>query len=104
MAIKELKDFISENYYKQIGFTERNRVYSMKCQKKKGLLSFATKLIEKIPDPSKPKSTILFEGKNTKLVKRSKIIAQQPKTIKNPNIVSIKLAITENPKSKNFSN
>ena len=40
--------------YEHIGFTKDNS-YSMKCQKKKGLLSFATKLIEKIPDPSKTK-------------------------------------------------
>ena len=33
------------------------------------------------------------------MVKQSKIIAQQPKTIKNPNIVNIKSAIIEHRKT-----
>ena len=47
MKIKELKDFIFENYYRQIEFTKENSYYSMKHQKKKDLLLLATKLIEK---------------------------------------------------------
>ena len=34
MTIKE-RDFIHENYYRQIRFTKENSYYSMKCQKKK---------------------------------------------------------------------
>ena len=30
MTIKELKDFISENYYRQIVFTKENSHYAMK--------------------------------------------------------------------------
>ena len=41
--------------YSRIGFTKENGYYSIKRQKKKDLLSFVTKLIEKIPDPSKTK-------------------------------------------------
>ena len=44
-TVKELKDFIFENYYRGIGFTNENSYYSMK--KMKDLLLLATKLIEK---------------------------------------------------------
>ena len=56
------------------------------------MLSFATKLTEKIPDPSNTKEYYhsYLKKENTKLVKRSKIITQGPKTIENPNIVEIK--------------
>ena len=47
MTIKNLKNFIFENYYRQIGFTNENSSYSMKHQKKKDLLLLATKLINK---------------------------------------------------------
>ena len=46
MAVNELRNFIFENYYKQIGFVEESSYYSMKCLKKEVLL-LATKLIEK---------------------------------------------------------
>ena len=32
MTMKELRDFIFKNYYKQIGFTEENSYNSMKRQ------------------------------------------------------------------------
>ena len=35
MAIKELKDYIFNNYYKRIGITEENSFYSMKRREKK---------------------------------------------------------------------
>ena len=74
--IKELRDFIYENYYIQIGFTKENSCYSVKYQNKE-LLLFATKLIEKVPDPSKTK------GKKTKnlVKKKQKIIAHYSKPI-----------------------
>ena len=34
-TVKELKEFIFENYYRGIGFTGENSYYSMKHQKKK---------------------------------------------------------------------
>ena len=37
------------------------------------------------------------KNKNKKLVSRSKIITQQPKTIENPNIIYIKLVFLEYP-------
>ena len=47
MTIKELREFIHENYYSQIEFTKENSHYSIKRQKK-NFVSFTTKLIEKI--------------------------------------------------------
>ena len=55
MAMKEVKNFILENYYERIRFTKENNYYSMKRQKKKDLLLFASKLIEKIRDASNAK-------------------------------------------------
>ena len=34
MAVKELKNFIFQNYYRQIGFTKENSYHSVKHQKK----------------------------------------------------------------------
>ena len=68
MTIKELRDFIFENYYRRIGFTKENSYYSMKHQKilKKRFV------------------------KNKTSVKRSKTITQQAKTLENRNIIDIK--------------
>ena len=60
IAIKELRDFIFNNYYRQIGFAKENSYYSMERQRKKDLLSFASKLIEKIPDPSNTKVLLII--------------------------------------------
>ena len=56
MTVNEIKDFIFENYYKQIGFSKENSYYSMKH--KKDLQFFATKLIKKMPHPRNLKNTI----------------------------------------------
>ena len=71
MTIKELKDFIFENYYRQIGFTKENSYYLVKYQKEKDLLLLATKLIEKIPDASNAKEYYqsFLKNKNKTLVK-----------------------------------
>ena len=39
--------------------------------------------------------------KNTKSVKQSQVFTYRPKTFENPNIVDIKLVITEHPKTSN---
>ena len=46
LTVNELKDFIFENYYRQMGVAKENNYYSMKRQKK-DLQLFATKLTEK---------------------------------------------------------
>ena len=69
--------------------------------------SFANKLIEKIPDPrilsikTQRLLSILFE--EIKLVKLSQIIAQQPITTENSNIVDIKSCIIGHPKTSHKS-
>ena len=62
---------------------------------------FATKLTEKNPDPSNAKEYYpsYLMNKNTKFVKRSRIITQQLKTSENANIVDIKSVIIEHPKT-----
>ena len=45
-TVRELKYFLFENYYRQIGFTKEKCDYSMKHLKKKDLLLPATKLIK----------------------------------------------------------
>ena len=74
MSIKELKDFIHENY-----FPKENSYYSMKHQKKTNVLLLSTKLIEKIPDATNAKQNDqpYLKRKNTKLIRQLKI------TIKN---------------------
>ena len=56
------------------------------------LLLFPTKLIKKIHDSSNDKKYYekFFINRNKKSVKRSKVIAQQPKTLENPSITDIK--------------
>ena len=51
MSVNEIRDFIFGNYYKRIVFSKENSYYSMKfLKKKRDLLLFANKLIEKIRD------------------------------------------------------
>ena len=47
MSVNEIRDFMFENYYKQIGFCKENSYYSMK-RSKKDLFLLANKLIEKL--------------------------------------------------------
>ena len=55
MFVSEIRDFIFENYYKQIESSKENIYYSMKRLKRKDLLLLANKLVEKIPDPCNAK-------------------------------------------------
>ena len=73
----------------------------MKYQRKKYLLLFVTKLIEKTADASNAKEYYksYLKRKKIKLVKRSKIISQQWKTIENPNNVDIRSVIREHPQT-----
>ena len=101
MSVNETRDFIFENYYERIGFSKENSYYSMKRLKKKDLLLLPTKLAEKIPDPRNAKDHCqsFIRKKNIKSVKQSKIITQQPKTFKKPNIVDIKSVNIEHKKA-----
>ena len=46
-SINEIKDFVSENYYKRIGFSKKISCNSMKHSNKKDLLLLVNKLIKK---------------------------------------------------------
>ena len=99
ITIKKLKDFIYENYHRQIEFLKRNSYYSMTYQRKKDFLLFATKLIEKTSDANNTKQYYQYYLKKIKLVKRSKIITQEPKAFNNSNIVDIKSVTIEHSKT-----
>ena len=101
MTVNELRDFIFENYYKRIGFVKESSHYSMKRLKRKDVVAF-NQINRKIADPRKAKEqtlSIIFKKTNTKSVKQSKIITQQPKTFENPNIIGIKLVNIEHTKT-----
>ena len=100
MTIKEIKDFLFENYYKWVVFSNENEIIHWNVLKK-DLLVLANKLIEKIPDPCNIKEhyQLFIRKKNTKSVKQSQIITYQPKTFENPKIVNIKAVITKHPQN-----
>ena len=101
MSVNEIRNFIFENDFKLIGFSKENSYYSRKGLKRKDLLLFANKFIEKIPDPliTKEQEQPFLRKKNKNPLKQSEIITYKPKTFRNPNIVDIKSVITEHPKT-----
>ena len=86
MIAEELKNFVFENLYKRIRFAKENNYYTMKHQKKKDLLLLRIKLTKNIPGGSNPKEYYksFLKNKNKKMVKRSKLITQQQRTIRKP--------------------
>ena len=76
MSINETEDFISENYYKWIGFSKETSYYLMKRLNKKDLLLLAEKLIKNIPDPPNAKEHYkpFTIKENRKSIKRWEII------------------------------
>ena len=58
MPVNDMRDFIFENYYKQIGFSKESSYCSLIRLKKKDLLLLANKLIEKVADPCNAKNTM----------------------------------------------
>ena len=101
ISANEIRDFISENYCKRIGFSKENSYYVMKRLKEKDLLLLANKLIEQIPDPYNAKEYYqsFIRKKNTKSVKQSEIFTYQPKAFENSYIADIKSVITKHLKS-----
>ena len=101
MPVNEIRYFIFENYYKQIGFSKESSYRSMKRLKEKKRLVVACHQINKKPPNlhnSKEQYQSFMRKKNTKSVKQSEIITYQPKTFENPNIVDTKSLIKEAPK------
>ena len=82
-----------------MNFLNKTIIIHLNIRKKSA--SFATKLTEKIPDPSTAKEyyNSYLKRKNTKSVKQEKIITQQLKAIENPNIVDIKPVNIKHPKT-----
>ena len=86
MSINEIKDFIFENYYKKIGFSQEISHCSMKRLNKKDLLLLANKWIKNIPDPCNAKEhykSFITKG-NRKSLKQSEIFTYQQKVFKTP--------------------
>ena len=76
MSFNNNREFIFENYYKRIGFSQEESYYSMKRLKRKDLLLLANKLMEKVPDSCNAKEhhKSFLRKKNRKSVKKSEII------------------------------
>ena len=56
MCVNKIREFIFENFYKQIGFSKEGSYYSMNRLEREDLLLLAfNKLIEKVPDPCNAK-------------------------------------------------
>ena len=75
MSVNEIRDFISENYYKRTGFSKENNYYSKEHLKKKERFIVACKQINgKIPHTRNAKEHYqsFIRKKNTKLVKQTK--------------------------------
>ena len=83
-----LKSIINE-----LDFIKKDSYYSMEGLNKKGLLLIANKLIKNIPDLRNAK------GHYKSFIKQSEIITYQPRSFQNPNLINIRLIITEHPKT-----
>ena len=83
ISANDIRDFIFENYYKQIGVSKEESCCSLKRLKKEKLLFLANKLIKNRPNPCNAKKHYesFLRKKNRKPVKKSEIIAYQPKTL-----------------------
>ena len=82
-SVNEIRDFIFENYYEQIAFSNKKRrafIQFDPCNAKQHYRSF-------------------IRRKNRKSVKQSKIIIYQSKTFENTNPIDIKSVIIEYPKT-----
>ena len=107
MAIKELKDFIFENYYRWIRFTKERIILLKKPLfneiSEENIFVIACNLYNrKINNTYRIVTQNIINliwRNNTKLVKRSKVSTQRPKTIENPSIVDKKSVITEHRKT-----
>ena len=90
--MKYLKEFIFEDYYKQIGFIEKDSYYLLGRVKRKYLLLFANNLTKNIPDPTTEHYELFFRHndkkfpktltaiKNPKKGNKKSVTLRQPKT------------------------
>ena len=98
MSVNKIRDFILENYYKQIGFSKETD-YSVKRLEKRIIVA-CEEINRKISDPLNAKKHYqsFIRKEKIKSIKHWEIITYQPKAFENPNIVDIKSVITEHPK------
>ena len=68
MAVNKLRDFIFEDYYKQIAFVKGSSYYSMK---RKYFLLLANKLIERIADPRNAKELSIISKKKKHKIRKT---------------------------------
>ena len=47
MKVKDVREFIFENYYKEIGFTKKDNYYLLKKAEKRDFVLIATNLMKK---------------------------------------------------------
>ena len=73
MSVNEIRDFIFENYYKQIGFSKESSYYSMKHLRKTRFIAACEQINKKIPDSCNAKEHYqsFIRKKNIKSVKRN---------------------------------
>ena len=86
----EIRGIFYENYYKRIGFSNKESCCPLKRLKKERLFSFANKLIKIVADLRNTKKHYesFLRKKKRKSVKQSEVIKYQPKTFDTVNIMS----------------
>ena len=95
MSVNEIRYFIFENYYKQIGFSAENSYYLTKRWKKRFIAS-CKEINRKLPDSCNAKEH--YQSFIRKEKSKSQRITYQPKSFENPNIVDIKSVIMQHSK------
>ena len=102
MSVNEIEDFIFENYYKRIGFSNENSYYSMKSLKKEYLFLLTKTLREKkyqILAILKITINQIIYKKKHRINKTTKKNYSSIKNFWNPNIVDIKSVIAGHPRT-----
>ena len=97
MIVRDLREFIFENYYRQIAFTEKDSYYSFTKLRKRVLVLFATNLTKK--KYLKPEENYELFSKTSKTLKTQKIsdIKSALKPIKQLNIITEELKTVGKP-------
>ena len=98
MVVKKLEEFIFENYYQPMQFSFRKKLLFNETLEKR-IFKFWDKVNRKISDTCNGKEHYQSFLKNTKSVKRSKMITQKSKPVENPKIIDIKSVTIEHLKN-----
>ena len=99
MSLNEIRDFMFENYYKRIGFSEENNyLFNEKFEGKRFIVA-CKQVNRKYTWSSQCQRALSIIYKKEKHKTSKTIKNNQGKTFENPNIVDIKSTITEHPKT-----